>query len=248
MGNRCYVNMFMGAEACVDMNGQVLRLSQRTGYPFDGGVELRLGIGSAAEFEIAIRIPGWSQGRPVPSDLYTYVETLDDGSNVSIAVNGELVSIEYDRGYAVIKRTWSDGDIVQIRCLMPIRKVTQREGTGGSRYVALERGPLLYCFEADDNEEDLLSATLPVDEPAYLSFDTELLGGLPVIDVKGLAGDEKRSSLMRAVPYFAHSNRSTKQMAVFIASQVADPAARKASWERGATDYKATQQERLERM
>ena len=56
-GSRVYVNLFIGSEAVMDLPaGQALRLTQRTEYPWDGGVEFTIEPDSEIAFELRIRI------------------------------------------------------------------------------------------------------------------------------------------------------------------------------------------------
>ena len=43
---------------------------------------------SKQEFSIMLRIPGWVDNRPVPSDLYTYMNA--DEKKIVIKINGEV--------------------------------------------------------------------------------------------------------------------------------------------------------------
>jgi len=88
---------------------------------------------------MAVRIPGWAQNQPVPSDLYTYRSA--DSSGFALLVNGKPVSYVLDMGYAVVSRKWKKGDVVGLDLPMPVRRVKAHEKvTADQGRVALQRG------------------------------------------------------------------------------------------------------------
>ena len=99
-----YVNMYAASEATASMGGTVVKLSRKTEYPWDGKVRLELVPEKPLEFALRLRIPAWAGGRPLPSDLYHYVEPL--AGKIVLKVNGETMEVVKDKGYAVIRRQW----------------------------------------------------------------------------------------------------------------------------------------------
>lgn len=57
-----------------------------------------------------------------------------------------------DNGFAVVKRMWKNGDIVELELPMPVRRTScdprVKENVGTT---AVTRGPLVYCAEGTDN-------------------------------------------------------------------------------------------------
>ena len=92
-----------------------------------------------------------------------------------------------DKGYAVISRKWTDGDVVELTLPMAFRTVRAREDVEADRgMVAYERGPLVYCLEIPDAPGvDIRTVTAPVDTSAL-------------------------------IPFFQHAEGPLSQMAVFI--------------------------------
>ena len=69
-----YVNLYGTNQAGITLgNGKRIDMSQKTSYPWEGNIELTVTPESKQEFSIMLRIPGWVDNRPVPSDLYTYM-------------------------------------------------------------------------------------------------------------------------------------------------------------------------------
>jgi DUF1680 family protein len=84
------------------------------------------------------------------TDLYRY---LDSGPGaVAFRVNGRKVETTLEKGFAVIRRTWTQSDTVQWTFPMPVRRVVASDRTVAcAGRVALDRGPLVYCAEGMDN-------------------------------------------------------------------------------------------------
>ena len=100
----------------------------------------------ATKFEVAVRIPGWVVGHPVPSDLYTYENARP--SAWSVRVNGEEVKAPTVNGYFILGREWKTGDVVTLDLPTDIHHVAGHAKIAATRgRVALERGPVVYCLE-----------------------------------------------------------------------------------------------------
>ncbi|MDQ4127502.1 MAG: glycoside hydrolase family 127 protein, partial [Actinomycetota bacterium] len=90
-----WVHLYAQGAAAVDLGDRgAVRLTQRTDYPWDGNVEIR--VEGEGEFGLMLRVPGWAQG-------------------TTGTVNGEpLPADETAPGqYATIRRTWQVGDVVE---------------------------------------------------------------------------------------------------------------------------------------
>jgi uncharacterized protein len=197
--------LFLGGEATVEVRGQPVRLAQETNYPWDGLVTVSVAVDTEVDFELRLRVPGWAQGQPVPSDLYRYVDEAD--GLVTLQVNGEDVAVNVDAGFAYVRRTWSQGDSVVLNLPMPVRRVVAHEKveTNHGR-VALERGPILFCAEAVDNgvgvRDRVLGGTVTWD----VNFQADFLNGVVVLKGDGWA----------LIPYYAWCHRGANEMAVWL--------------------------------
>lgn len=213
-GTSLYVNLYGSNEATVNLPGiGTVGVSQATDYPWDGKIRLTLDLEQAARFTLHIRIPGWSTGRPVPSDLYRYRE--ESHTAPRLLVNGCQEDIRIEKGYAKIDRLWTSQDTVEICLDMPIRRVVANEAVDADRgKVAIERGPIVYCFETVDNGP--LDFTLPDTADLRAEHAPDLLGGVVVIKGDALLADKKHQ--VTAVPYYAWNNRGAGAMKVWIES------------------------------
>jgi len=145
-GDEVYVNLYAGGTAEMSVAATRVKLTQETRYPWDGAVKLTVVPEKPAAFTLRMRIPGWARNQPVPTDLYHYADTTP--SEVSLTVNGQSQPVRVEKGYATLTRSWQPGDVVSLALAMPVRRVLANERVADDRgRVALERGPLVYCFE-----------------------------------------------------------------------------------------------------
>lgn len=214
-----FVNLFIAGAATVPVEGVGrVTLTQHGDYPWDGA--LRISVAPEAgrgSFAVAVRIPCWASGRPVPTDLYRYDEAVHAPA-VEVKVNNQAESVEMRDGYAVLHRDWNAGDEITINLPMPVRRVTAhpsvRENNGRH---ALERGPLVYCVEAQDNETGCCEQIVPAAEALQPLAAPGLLGGITVL--------HSADPPLTAIPYYAWAHRSTGRMAVWLPDIDRRPAA-----------------------
>ena len=220
-----FVNLFIGGTGEVRLGRQIVAITQQTNYPWDGRIKITLDPAAPGEFTLNVRIPGWAQGRPVPGDLYTYLDrTLEP---VGLTVNGKHQAFNLNKGFASIKRQWQKGDVVELTLPMPIRRVLAHDSVKeDAGLVALERGPLVYCVEGADNGR-LSGLVLPDEAKLVAERRDDLLGGITVIqgEVQWALSDEAgqtvtRTAAMRAIPYYAWCNRGSNEMSVWLARTV----------------------------
>ncbi len=219
-----FINLFMSNSATISMNQKSFLITQETDYPWEGNVKITINLQNSEDFTIVIRIPGWTQNRPVPSDLYTYIKEID--IKVSLKVNGESLNILQEKGFVHINRTWSDGDTIEIDMPMPIRHIVTHDNVKNNRgRVALERGPIVYCVEwSDNNVEKIFNLFVEDDVELKSEYRSDLLNGIVVITgnihylQKSKINDhlEKFETKFLAIPYYAWANRGKGDMTVWL--------------------------------
>ncbi len=223
--DQLYVNLFIGSRARIPVSGQTVVIRQETRYPWEGEVHLTIEPEKSREWTLRIRLPGWAQDRPVPSDLYRYLDTLEE--DIVLEVNGDPVEYEVSDGYALIRRGWRSGDTVRLGLPMPIRRVESHPGVAANiGRVALERGPLVYCAEWPDSETGKVRNLMLPDEAVLTTeFRPELLNGVQVIQGRAGAlhltadetGVQERVQEFTAIPYYAWAHRGKGEMSVWLA-------------------------------
>ncbi|MCF6287403.1 MAG: glycoside hydrolase family 127 protein, partial [Candidatus Hydrogenedentes bacterium] len=222
--DRIYVNLYVAGTAKLTAQGQSLTLRQETRYPWDGSIRITLDIESPQEQSILLRIPGWSMGHPVPSDLYHYTDASFE--NPTIRVNGDVQQPVMEKGYALLRRTWKKGDVIDIHFDMPVRRVLSDERVVENRgKVALERGPLVYCVEGIDHDGQVNNLFLADDVNLSAVERPDLLNGLVAIIGTARAlqyksddkGPSHKAQPLTAIPSSAWANREPGKMAVWLA-------------------------------
>ena len=225
---KLYVNLFIGSTAIIDFNGSKLGISQTTEYPWNGNVEIEINPVKSAAFEMAIRIPGWAQNQPVPSDLYTFA--TQDQTLFTLSVNEKPALYQMVNGYAIIKREWKKGDVISLNLPMPVRRIIANEKITADRgKIALQRGPIIYCAEWPDIKDGhVLNLILDNNTVLKTEFKPKILNGIEIITGEAKSAKrtmdnkiEESSSNFLAIPYYAWANRGPGEMVVWFATQPA---------------------------
>lgn len=194
--------------------GTRVAIRQTTTYPWDGEVRLEITPESPAAFDLSLRIPGWCR-------------------EAELRVNGEVVALSgvVTDGYATLRRTWSAGDVVDLRLPMPVERVYARpEVTENAGRVALKRGPVVYCVEETDvgvePQRLILSGTGDIDaefRPDLLGGATVLTGAAQALTTEGEGGPLYSGSRpatepgrFTAIPYHLWANRTAGGMLVWM--------------------------------
>lgn len=217
--NEVFVNLYVGSTANFEYKGARLEIIQETKYPWLGSVKLGINPSRVREFTLCLRIPGWTQGKPVPSDLYRYLESGQ--GQVMVKLNRKDIPVKIDRGYMKIKRKWRRGDVVEIIFPMEIKRVIAHEKVVEDQgRVAVERGPVVFCAEGIDNGGTAMNLALPDSSKLQQWFRNDLMGGVGVITGSGLVVDEKGKEIRKQnlflIPYYAWANRGAWEMAVWL--------------------------------
>jgi DUF1680 family protein len=212
------VNLFIGGSAEVKLPGNTVRLRQQTNYPWDGYVKIQIEPERTGKFAVCVRIPGWAQNKPVPSDLYSYLNT--NSEPISLKVNGNPVAFDLVKGYVPVRRTWQKGDTIELNLPMPIRRVAANPKVKDDRgRIAIERGPVVYCFEGADNPKGVANLILPPAAKLQGEYRGDLLGGIVTITGRGQIrqdGKKVENIDVVAIPYYVWAHRGKNEMAVWI--------------------------------
>jgi DUF1680 family protein len=209
-----WVNLYIGSEVQTQLaNGQRVSLRQSSNYPWDGNVNLIVGVDSPQQFSLRLRVPAWANG-------------------AVFKLNARPIDPEVSKGYAEIQRTWNNEDRLELELPMQIQRIEANpQVTQDRSKVALRRGPLIYCLEQTDLPRDLDEIVLPLSAKLESHFDPQLLNGVVVItgEAKSAGSQLWKDQLyrplamsrlepvpFRAVPYYAWANRKQGKMTVWI--------------------------------
>lgn len=222
--NDLYVNLFMGNTSSIRLASGIVNLSQTTNYPWEGRVELQIDPVKNTDFTLNIRIPGWAQQKPIPSDLYRFMDVKT--KPVVITLNGKPVQCNKKNGYAVLKRMWKKGDKISVDFPMEPQKVVANEKVkdDAGRFT-LQRGPIVYCLEGPDHKDNLVQNILVAkDAPVQAVYKDNFMNGVTVLTTNGLSAKRqlntdaliKSEQQVIAIPYYTWANRGANEMMVWI--------------------------------
>jgi DUF1680 family protein len=227
-----YVNLFISGTGQIETADNKITLTQKTGYPWQDGIHITVEPEKQQQFALFVRIPGWARNEPVPSDLYTFLRRSKQ--EPILKVNGKTAKIDLRNGFAAIDRTWKQGDTVDLRLPMPVRRIIAHQNIVDDRgKVALQVGPVVFCLEAADNDGKVLNLVIADDAVLRTRFSRDLLNG--VMTITGQASLTKRTvdgdivsageKPFTAIPYYAWAHRGRGQMTVWPArrSEAARP-------------------------
>lgn len=200
-----YVNLYMNSEVSLQTDGGLMTLTQRSNYPWDGDIHMEIQNEKAVEAILNLRIPGWAMNKPVPSDLFTFVD--EQKEKISIRVNGKEMEMKMKKGYVVIQNRWKKGDVISLSLPMEERIiVTHEKVKAKSGQMAVQYGPIVYCAEEIDNQKDVLQVTIDNKTQFQSQFHSGLLGGVNMLEGEDL----------NLVPYYAWANRGPGKMNVWF--------------------------------
>jgi DUF1680 family protein len=208
------IHLYGDSTARLTVAGAAVTLTQATTYPWDGRVNLTIGVAAPTRFGLALRVPGWCDAP-------------------ALTINGEAVPADLDNGYYRIRREWRDGDSVVLELPMAVRALRAHPKVRADiGRVALARGPLIYCAEAVDNGAGLNN--ILVSDTAAAKMETVPgLNGAVAIDLKarresadgwdGALYDTRpptrAEATLRLVPYHLWDNREPGEMLVWIRTE-----------------------------
>lgn len=216
--NDVFVNLYVQSTAEIETQKNQLEIRQKTDYPWDGKISLTIEPKKKQTFALRLRIPGWAQNRPVPTDLYHYI---GEGKGFTLTVNGQETDYRMENGYAVVRRKWNKGDRVELNLPMEVRQVEANPQVLDDRgKAAIERGPIVYCIEDKDQPDStVFNKFIPIGTPMASVCKPETLNG--IVGLTGMAKALSRNGDVtdvpfHAIPYSVWNNRGNSQMAVWI--------------------------------
>jgi uncharacterized protein len=119
-----YVNLFTPSSLRWTEGGAKCVLTQETNYPFENTITMTMSASRPVETTLYVRIPAWATPDPI------------------LSVNGKRAVDRIEPGtFAAVRRTWQDGDRVELELPMPLR--LEPVDVQHSNQVALLRGPLV---------------------------------------------------------------------------------------------------------
>ena len=230
--NNIFVNLFAANVSTIKVNGKDVILEETTEYPWDGDIKITVKKSNAKNANLLIRIPGWAINQVVPSDLYQFADK--ETPSYSVTVNGKTVEADLsaNKGYLPVKNI-RKGDVVRIHFDMPVRTVIANQKVADDKSkVAVERGPLVYCAEAADNNGEPVLRAVMGKKPTFNVVDNYSIQNTetknaPAFTVKAIKtegqilndsadGISLKNCTLTLIPYYAWNHRGANQMNVWF--------------------------------
>lgn len=215
------VHMPFGGSVSTEVPGGAVEFTVRTGHPWEGTTEIEVTRCSAAgSWELSFRVPERAEKQ-----------------DIGLTLNGQPVNPSWDGSYFKMTRPWQPGDRVQVSEPMPVRVLEPHWRVDAVRdCIAVQRGPLVYCLEAEDLEEGTTIEDVALDHARPLEPTGEVPSGLEgyvkvALIAQGARVDGSSRELyegpgknppssepqaLTLVPYFARGNRAMTAMRVWL--------------------------------
>jgi uncharacterized protein len=216
-----YVNLFIGSEADLTVNGVPVKIRQETNYPWDGRVTIHVDPAKPVQFVLNVRIPAWLLN-PTQSALYRFDDeqalpmtySINGGKPIVRGGTGPTARAELGIHGNAPGGFWRKGGTLDLDMPMSVRRVLANDKVADDRgMAAIQRGPVIFALEGIDNGGSLKDLKLPLNAPLSSEFRADLLGGVQV--VTGRAGGRS----ITAIPYYAWNNRGKGEMEVWVPYQ-----------------------------
>jgi DUF1680 family protein len=217
-GDGIYLHLYDNSELRWKLDsGNPITITQKTRYPWEGDVVLRVSPTQPEEFTLYARIPAWSRRN-------------------SVKVNGKPTGRPVAGEYLALRRSWTANDLVEISFDMEPQIIHANPAVADDTgRITMQRGPIIFCMEQLDQAEQareqfpLMSARLSGETSS--KYEAGLLDGVITLEHPGTieettsaaalysAGPVKRttrSTSLKMIPYYAWANRAPSSMQVWI--------------------------------
>jgi hypothetical protein len=203
--NDVYVNLYASNEATIDLPDNSIDITQKTNYPWNGNVDIKVKATKGEDFNLKMRIPGWANNEVLPGGLYEYVNNISN--KVEVYIDGKKEVINSLDGYITLSGKKVNGKDIELKFPMEVRMVETSDKVLGNRgKIALEYGPLVYAVEEIDNQNNFDEIKMPLVNDFQVQMEQGFLGGVNTI----------KKGKFKAIPYYAWSNRGVGKMKVWI--------------------------------
>jgi hypothetical protein len=200
-----YVNLYASNEATIDLPGNSVHIVQKTDYPWNGNVQINVKASKVEDFNLKMRIPGWAKNEVLPGGLYDYINKISN--KVEVYIDGAKEIVTSKDGYITLSGKKVNGKHIELKFPMEVRMVETSDKVAENRgKIALEYGPLVYAIEEIDNKNNFDGLTIASSNDFQVQMEQDLLGGVNTI----------KNDNLKAVPYYAWSNRGVGKMKVWI--------------------------------
>jgi hypothetical protein len=166
-----WVNLYIPSVLRWSVGANQIQLEQSGDYPLSDAVEFRMTAARPETFALHLRIPAWAEG-------------------ARVAVNGRAMPLNVTKGFAVLRRTWKSGDVVELE--MPSKLRLEAIDAAHPEVVALVRGPLVLFAKTESQPRLTREQVLGARRSAGAEW---------VIDTEVAASGDTDQGPLRLVPF-----------------------------------------------
>lgn len=209
--NKLMIHLYTSSEGTINIGEQSVGFSMESTMPYGG--EVKLSISDVSKpITLSLRIPSWA------------------GESTAL-VNGKATSINATKGYADIDL--SEDSTIEMKFSMPVLEWRAHPLVRADKgKVSIQRGPLVYCLEEEDNGQYLhLNTLTETPRPKKILEDTleEVIiltaaADKTVMDSswnqqlysQEITSNKTEEVELTFIPYHLWANRSEGEMCVWI--------------------------------
>ncbi len=211
-----YIGLYLSGIWNLHFGKGALAIRIDTAYPFDGEVRMTIvETQGDTNASIAFRIPKWSKKTQIFED-------------------GKQIESPEENGFITCTKKWEINMSVVLKFDMhPRFMFANPKVRADAGKTALMKGPLVYCFEEEDNGENLSALSVDICSKIQELYDKELFGGTNILQISGWReeqsewGEElyrpfvtkKKRVILKAIPYCFWNNRKPGEMRVWMEAE-----------------------------
>lgn len=218
--NGIWINLFVSSNTKISLGSDSVNIKMTTAYPWKGNIKVNINPMVPKQFDLHLRLPGWSQGEASPGDLYRFLNNTK--TVITLKVNGKKEELKLSNGFIVINREWKKGDVVDLEIPMNPQYIVASDSISCDKNkVAIQRGPFVYCMEGIDNNTLATAFSLnkaDVFTPVNLKISNEKVIALNA-KIKTSNNGVQEKKLITLIPYYTWANRGASAMNVWLPIQ-----------------------------
>jgi hypothetical protein len=212
-----YIGIYGASNTTLHVAGKTVKIEQQTDYPFDGKIVLTFAQEEVVQCTLHLRIPSWVKSGSITTKGKTRLLTEEDANT-----------------FIPFSDNWKAPDSIIIEFdLQPRLMAAHPLVEASTHQVAVMRGPILYCSEEIDQQEDNY-ASLGIRSNAQFTVEMKSIANttVPVLMTKDgvsyaslnwsdknlyqeLVNLQVQPSTVTLIPYFVWDNRGLGGMKIW---------------------------------
>ncbi len=207
--NEIWIHQFIGNSTKISLENDLsVKIKIHSELPYNGKIRLEVVSSESKEFTINFRIPSWTQNPTIVINdkvhsIHHPKEIQHTGSNIS----------PNSAQFYPISQDWSKKSVIELEFPIKVNIHHAHPKVKNNRNkIALSRGPLVYCFESNDNpDRQIPNESIDLTKGIVPEFDENILDGVFKLKAKS-----KANEALIAIPYYLWANRTPSSMQIWI--------------------------------